>query len=643
MGSSIFKPTATTTNLETADAGKNPTISIADPPTASTASKEDSTSSTPPIIPPVTTENALPVIETIGRQITPTTATKPTEEEVLLLLRSFNFNPDQWDNFIAHVKMSPKHEGFFHIANKLVECGVCGVPPKDGNGWSQDKNILENNTNQDGYQVPNFDQLALDDPRQSAFVQIHHALSNFMPEHMPLNNAQARQHYKTIRDKFVLGALAKTNVPKDWEDRRELLFVGEGTEHENVLDVELMKLGREMTAHLMEYRDEYRLRRFHQARWWRVYWRNHTPSAVGAGTGVGDQLEVSFEHAKDKATQMLEALQPAVAAAMQHIRSQDSVDSLDYSSDIALGDLTRHESKDEAVAIHAQHVPICFRDRGFQDGTAVKFQDMGPEVKQTLETFLAQYDSNPASLNESHNDQRFSSIQWSLRDLETAELGYAYYLYAKCGVIASGFLTTIETCFQTLPGEFCPSPNKGWQRAWTKSCDDYMDEATHPPPMHQYLKDMNRCTQLLLHIGEINVAMDALSRHPELVVTQVKNRLREATHDVLVNVVFQAVICEVQLHFHTILELKKITHRPYNIVRLGNQPIDVLEKNNGDDHLIPEKIKFTKLGMLFDEAAYMPELMNPPKRWKEDGGGYEIEQSPGVWVLLAEDDPRSRR
>jgi hypothetical protein len=65
--------------------------------------------------------------------------------------------------------------------------------------------------------------------------------------------------------------------------------------------------------------------------------------------------------------------------------------------------------------------------------------------------------------------------------------------------------------------------------------------------------------------------------------------------------------------------------------------------NDGDDHLVPAKIKFTKLGMLFDEAVYMPELMNPPKRWKEDGGGYEIEQSPGVWVLLAEDDPRSRR
>ena len=537
------------------------------------------------------------------------------------------------------------------MAHKLVEYGVCGVPPKDGNGWSQDKNILENNTDQDGYQVPNFDQLALDDPRQSAFVQIHHALSNLMPEHMPLTNAQARQHYKTIRDKFVLGVLATTNVPKDWEDRRKLLLVGEGegTELENVLDVKLMKLGREMTAHLMEYRDEYRLRRFHEARWWRVYWRDHKPYAVGATTGVGDQLEVSFEHAKDKATQMLEALQPAVAAAMQHIRSQGSLDSSESletsetSVDIALGDLTRHESKDEAVAIHTQHVPICFRDRGFQDGTAVKFQDMGPEVKQTLHTLLSQYDLDPASLNESHNDQRFNSIRYWLRNLETAELGYASYLYAKCGVIASGFLTTIETCFQTLPGEFCPSLNKGWQRAWTKSCDDYMDEATHPPPMHQYLKDMNRCTQLLLRIGEVNVAMDALSRHPELVVTQVKNRLREATHDVLVNVVFQGVICEVQLHFHAILELKKVTHRPYNIVRLGNQPIDVLEMNDGDDHLVPAKIKFTKLGMLFDEAVYMPELMNPPKRWKEDGGGYEIEQSPGVWVLLAEDDPRSRR
>ena len=51
-------------------------------------------------------------------------------------------------------------------------------------------------------------------------------------------------------------------------------------------------------------------------------------------------------------------------------------------------------------------------------------------------------------------------------------------------------------------------------------------------------------------------------------VLSVKNRLEEATHDVVLVARFEGVLVELQLHFAVVLAMKALSHGAYNFVRM---------------------------------------------------------------------------
>jgi hypothetical protein len=539
---------------------------------------------------------------------------------------------------VARLAARPRHEGFRHVADAFVDFGVHGEREPGDDGWrgrlTTDTKIVgepSSSGKRDWHEALGENVFWTDDdPRQGAWIQLAHALQKAIPEHMPLTVEEAKARYKYERDAFAASVLSTTAVPKAWTLRRDLLEAGG---HHEILE-SMLALARTMTLQLMAYRDAVRIAMFHRPARWTVRWHNGTPKADTNHVSYTHEDEdqeaanATFGEAKETAGKMLALMQPALASASRRIRERDG--------GFELGDLTRFV--DNVSQQQTQHVPKCFVDVPKYSHVAVT--EMDEDVKDVFEACVSKYETDPTSLHEATKGRRMlGEIASSWKN--SMAMGYPHFLYAKTCLISDDFLTCVKTCFAALPGEFRPSPNKGFQRAWTKCGDDYDNPDTHPPPRHQYLKDMNRCTQLLLGIKDISAAMEALSACGELTITLVKNRLDESTHDVLVNVVFLGVIAEVQLHFHEILELKKITHRPYNILRMDGGT-DALETNDADLCNLPEKVKFAKMAMVFDESPFW-ELRNPFKRATKDGSGCEVMERPGEWVTLEPDDPRNER
>lgn len=50
-------------------------------------------------------------------------------------------------------------------------------------------------------------------------------------------------------------------------------------------------------------------------------------------------------------------------------------------------------------------------------------------------------------------------------------------------------------------------------------------------------------------------------------ITAVKDRLQGPTHDVLVNIVYKDMVCEVQFHLAAFYNLKTFAHGPYEVTR----------------------------------------------------------------------------
>ena len=59
-------------------------------------------------------------------------------------------------------------------------------------------------------------------------------------------------------------------------------------------------------------------------------------------------------------------------------------------------------------------------------------------------------------------------------------------------------------------------------------------------------------------------------------VVSVKDRLEEATHDVVLVARFEGVLVELQLHFAVVLAMKALSHGAYNFVRMETTTLSAM-------------------------------------------------------------------
>lgn len=105
--------------------------------------------------------------------------------------------------------------------------------------------------------------------------------------------------------------------------------------------------------------------------------------------------------------------------------------------------------------------------------------------------------------------------------------------------IDSKFQTVASAIADSLGVGFIPGPLKTWESASRKAKADRV-EVTQ-------LKDLIRCSFVVETVSELECLHDTLRQH--FPVVAVKNRLKEPGYrDIKINVQFEGIVCEVQLH-----------------------------------------------------------------------------------------------
>jgi hypothetical protein len=130
------------------------------------------------------------------------------------------------------------------------------------------------------------------------------------------------------------------------------------------------------------------------------------------------------------------------------------------------------------------------------------------------------------------------------------------------------------------------------KRCTTKIKTDYaIHKDKHPfEPSSMYLKDIVRGSLVCKDILTINKALQLLSVYD---ITFYKDRLQAGTHDVLVNVLFLNVHCEIQMHLIDFYSLQSFSHGPYVVVR-ANKYTDLLDTSN---NLLVSPFRFSQVEM----------------------------------------------
>lgn len=158
------------------------------------------------------------------------------------------------------------------------------------------------------------------------------------------------------------------------------------------------------------------------------------------------------------------------------------------------------------------------------------------------------------------------------------------YLYSWCLVTSEAFHKEVGELFEGLAaaGELkvMHATMKKYSRGLGK-CEDLTEYGQFGQHAWAHLKDVLRLTvacatpDALLRAYRLLDAPSA--RFP---VKMVKQRLLASTHDVLCVIHFHGLLCEVQFHMRPVLELKKLSHVAYNIVRSNAARLESLHLEN---------------------------------------------------------------
>ena len=139
------------------------------------------------------------------------------------------------------------------------------------------------------------------------------------------------------------------------------------------------------------------------------------------------------------------------------------------------------------------------------------------------------------------------------------------YLFALCVVASPKFHAAAAAAFAAVAGcDHRPAPMKTQARCRAK-CRDPDEYGKLAKPQSQHLKDILRCTVACDGLAALGAAYDAALEAFEVV--SVKDRLEEATHDVVLVARFEGVLVELQLHFKRLHAIKPLAHRVYDFSR----------------------------------------------------------------------------
>ena len=151
------------------------------------------------------------------------------------------------------------------------------------------------------------------------------------------------------------------------------------------------------------------------------------------------------------------------------------------------------------------------------------------------------------------------------------------YLFALHVVASPKFHAAAAAAFAAVAGcDHRPAAMKTKARC-TAKCMDPDEYYKLAEPQSQHLKDILRCTVACDGLAALGAAYDAALEAFEVV--SVKDRLEEATHDVVLVARFEGVLVELQLHFAVVLAMKALSHGAYNFVRMDATDLKTMKES----------------------------------------------------------------
>ena len=159
-----------------------------------------------------------------------------------------------------------------------------------------------------------------------------------------------------------------------------------------------------------------------------------------------------------------------------------------------------------------------------------------------------------------------------------------HLLYARCVVISKKFQKAMDSTFSECDCKVIHPMMKKWARATSKCTDPnecgakVMDDGSsdHCWCPWARLKDVLRVSARFLSVADLVTGYNAvLAQHT---VVEVKQRLAESTHDVIMVIRFKRVLVEIQLHLSVVLDTKALSHAAYNFVRADSASILMLQE-----------------------------------------------------------------
>ncbi len=172
----------------------------------------------------------------------------------------------------------------------------------------------------------------------------------------------------------------------------------------------------------------------------------------------------------------------------------------------------------------------------------------------------------------------FENKKWNRKvTFQDRELTHFDYVYEQAMNIEDDFHTLVKTQTQKF-GVYYAGPLKKSHRCIAKIKTDFTLNPKKYPfnPISMYLKDVVRGTILCNNINDMKHIAQALKKY----ICNVKDRLQIRQHDVLLNLFFEGLVCEVQMHFRDFYVLTRFSHGPYEVERASSYK-DLIDEVNG--------------------------------------------------------------
>ena len=160
----------------------------------------------------------------------------------------------------------------------------------------------------------------------------------------------------------------------------------------------------------------------------------------------------------------------------------------------------------------------------------------------------------------------FRRLEWNEHVALNGHLvSHLDYMWTKAKAHEADFHAFMYLKIAKDIGMYFAGPLKSKLRCVTKVQKDYAKNKTKHPrlPSSLYLKDIVRGSLVCPDMFTINTGLKRLQSD----MTSIKDRIQLKTHDVLVNVLFQNVHCEIQFHLLDFYHLTAFSHGPYEVQR----------------------------------------------------------------------------